>query len=369
VTSGTPTSWREGGAIAPGEEEAARVIRLASGVEARPVDRHHGWDDVVDRYARRRSPPVAQVLVFAAAAACGALIVWTGLKPASREAPVVSHAPALPVREKIVAAPVPALAPRAETAPDTTVPQPIDERVGRAETAPAPHVFTASPGAQWTQGRAGVTRLEAGHFEAKASPQQPQKLQTPEVSIAATTARFAMDVTEQGTTVAVFEGTAEISTAHMHATLHAGQTRHFGADAPAVPREVVPLAVEPVALDQGSPACVHAGSLEAQLACLAAQAKGNDLKAQAALFEQGNLEAQAHRSAGAAETYRASLTRFPDGVLAPEVTLALMRLLASEQQYDGAIEAGSGFLKSWPDDPRCEDVKGFVSRLEWLRAR
>jgi hypothetical protein len=365
VTSGTPASWREGGAVASGEEEAARVVRLASGVEPRPIDRHRGWDDVVDRYARRKSSPIAQVLVFAAAAACGALIVWTGLKPAPKEAPVVSRAPSLPAPEKIVAAPTPVVEPRVEM----PVPQPIDERVGRAEIAAAPHVFTASPGAQWTKGRAGVTRLEAGHFEANASPQQPQKLQTPEVTIAATSARFAMDVTEQGTTVAVFEGTAEISTAHMHATLHAGQTRHFGADEPAVPREVVPLAIEPVALDQGSPACVHAGSLEAQLACLAAQAKGSDLKAQAALYEQGNLEAQAHRSAGAAETYRASLKRFPDGVLAPEVTLALMRLLASEQEYDGAIEAGRGFLKTWADDPRCEDVKGFVSRLEWLRAR
>jgi TolA-binding protein len=241
--------------------------------------------------------------------------------------------------------------------------------VGRAEISAAPHAFTASPGAQWTRGRAGVMRLEQGHFEAQASAQLPQRLQTPEVTVAATNARFAMDVTEQGTTVAVFEGTAEVATARTRATLHAGETRHFGIDAPSVPREVVPIALEPVALDQGSPACVHAGSLEAQLTCLGAQARGEDLKAQAALYEEGNLEAQAHRPAGAAETYRESLRRFPDGVLAPEVTLALMRLLASEQQYDGAIEAGQGFLKSWPDDPRCEDVKGFVSRLEWLRAR
>jgi hypothetical protein len=364
VTEGAPTSWREGGAIAPGEEEAARVVRLAAQVEARPVDRRHGWDDVVDRYARRRTAPVIQVLVFAAAAACGALIVWTGLKPTPKDAPVVSQVPAPAAPGKVAVAPAPVAEPRVET----PVPQPIDDRVGRAEIAAAPHSFLASPGSQWTKGRAGVTRLEAGHFEANASAQAPQRLQTPEVTVAATNARFAMDVTDQGTTVAVFEGTAEISTAHMKATLHAGQTRHFGADAPSVPREVVPLGIEPVALDQGNPAC-HAGSLEAQLACLAAEAKGSDLTAQAALYEQGTLEAQAHRSAGAAETYRESLKRFPDGVLAPEVTLALMRLLGSEQQYDGAIEAGRSFLKNWSDDPRCEDVKGFVSRLEWLRAR
>jgi outer membrane protein assembly factor BamD (BamD/ComL family) len=114
---------------------------------------------------------------------------------------------------------------------------------------------------------------------------------------------------------------------------------------------------------------VRAESLDARIACLSSQAKADDLKAQSALFERANLEAQAHRPAGAAETLRESLRRFPDGALAPEVRLQLMRLLASEQEYDGAIEAGRDFLKAYPDDPRGEDVSGFVSRLEWLRAR
>jgi TolA-binding protein len=354
-----PLSWKQGGQVPAGQEEAARVVKLAAQLEPRPIDYRSGWDDVVDRHAHRHSS-VTQVLAFAAAAACGALLVWAAvtLRP-PREAPVARLVEPPPAPRQVAVAPA---------ALDLSAVEPGEERVGRAETVAPEQSFTASPGSQWTKGRSGVIRLEAGHFEAKASPQLPQRLQTPEVTVVATQARFATDVTEQGTTVAVFEGTAEVSTARAKATLHAGQTRHWGAE-PQPPREieVQPIDFGTVAIADGT--CRHVESLGLRLTCLATEAKGGDLKAQAAVFQQAELLTEAHRPAGAAEALRDSLRRFPDGVLAPEVQLSLMRLLAEQQDYDGAIEAGSAFLKSNPDDPRVEEVQGFVSRLGWLRAR
>lgn len=366
--------WRD----SDDNDRAAEVVRLVAGISPRPVDIGKGWDDVIERVARPKS---SRLLWFAAAAAA-VLLAWVSLqwpfspqRPTATPAPVVAlkapeceepqmcmegSAPAAPA----VVAPSVVVPPKRQQAPRVAV---VEEAHAPAEEeAPAapqgPKDVVVASGAIWSQPSEGSLKLDRGSIEVKPH-QEPYTVTTPEVTLASTNARYAADVTEAGTVVRVFEGElAVIATANRHqVTLSAGEERMFPAGPAPSALDVVPPAVS-------SPACARY-SVEQRVACLVNEARGEGLRAQAALYEAAYLQVRASRAAGAELTLRESLRRFPRGVLHPEVRLSLIKALTAQRRLGEAGEVGRDFLTACPDDPRVADVEAFLRTLEWLESR
>lgn len=93
------------------------------------------------------------------------------------------------------------------------------------------------------------------------------------------------------------------------------------------------------------------------------EAKGDSLRAQAALYELGSVEVQEGELEAGLRSWRASLTRFPQGVLHPEVRLAVLIELIKARRFTDAREAARDFESSCPGDPRAADVEALRQRL------
>lgn len=368
--------WREGDE----NDRAAEVVRLVAGIAPRPVDVGKGWDDVIERVARPRS---SRGLWFAAAAGA-VLLAWVSLQwpfgtprqaPAPAPAALVKapeceepqmclegSAPPAPV--VVAPSPSPVVAPKKQPAPKVAV---VEEAPAPAEEeAPAPaqgpkDVVVAS-GAIWSQPSEAALKLDRGSIEVKPHA-ETYTVTTPEVSLASTNARYAADVTEAGTVVRVFEGELAVVAfaSRQQVTLTAGEERTFSAGPAPSALDVVPPAVS-------SPACARY-SVEQRVACLTNEARGEGLRAQAALYEAAYLQVRAGRAAGAELTLRESLRRFPQGVLHPEVRLSLIKALTAQRRLSEAGEVGRDFLTACPEDPRVADVEAFLRTLDWLESR
>lgn len=83
------------------------------------------------------------------------------------------------------------------------------------------------------------------------------------------------------------------------------------------------------------------------------------------LFELGRLQANSGDGASAVETWRASLSRFPEGVFVPEARLALLVALTQQRRFDEAISVAKEFESAAADDPRREEVEALRKQLEW----
>jgi len=93
-------------------------------------------------------------------------------------------------------------------------------------------------------------------------------------------------------------------------------------------------------------------------------AAGDSSDRQAALYGLGSLHAREGRRAVALETWRASLTRFPNGVLEPEVRLAVLVELVRARRTDDAIAEAKAFEATFPTDARTDDVRSLRRSLE-----
>lgn len=100
----------------------------------------------------------------------------------------------------------------------------------------------------------------------------------------------------------------------------------------------------------------EASAVDQRAACLELEGKGDGLTAQAALYELGALHAREHRPDQALDAWRQSLARFPDGVLHPEVRLAVLLALTHQQRFAEAERAAREFEARCSGDPRLPDV-------------
>ena len=107
------------------------------------------------------------------------------------------------------------------------------------------------------------------------------------------------------------------------------------------------------------------GSLEpvARRECLRREADGESLQAQAALFELGNVEAGQGDLEASLRTWRESLERFPEGVLHPEVRLAVLIELVRARRFAQARAAAQDFEAHCTGDPRSADVGALRRQL------
>lgn len=287
------------------KDEASRLVGLAASIEPAPVDLSK-WDDVVHSTKQRRDWRL--VPAFAASLAAGiVLVLW--LKP---------------------------------------VPTAV------APTPEAP-VLVASANATWQQQPSGVVRLDAGRLSVQRATSGRVVLETPHATLGATRARFLAEVTAGGTTVIVQEGEVVLRTKTETRVVKAGETLVWP------PTPSIPAPLSAVAAPSSSVCDEATGS---RLDCLRVEAQGDGLTAQAALYELGVLELKQGNTSDALAAWTTSLSRFPDGVLHPEVRLALLVELTKERRFTEAVVVARAFEVSCSADPRLADVQALRRSLE-----
>jgi hypothetical protein len=220
-------------------------------------------------------------------------------------------------------------------------------------------VVVAAAGTQWEQRVDGGVQLQAGRVQT--SRAVDLDLESPQVSIIARSCRFAAEVVTEGTRVTIFEGEAAVRSGEgEERVLRAGESALW----PALP--AIPRALE--APEAAPPQACAAVELAKRSECLETAAKGEGLEAEVALFELGRLQARAGNAEAAVQAWRASLSRFPEGVFGPEARLALLVALTQQRRFAEALTVAREFEAAYPDDPRSEDVHAVLRQLEW-RAR
>ncbi|MEW5737907.1 MAG: hypothetical protein AB1938_03220 [Myxococcota bacterium] len=304
-----PRPWRED---AP-ESEAAKLVALAASVPAKAIDRA-SWDDVLARAARpRRDWRLVPAFALSVLAGVGLVLFFR---------------------------PAPAVPPPAQSL---------------AQAAP---VLTPSPGARFTHASGEQVVLTDGRLAVAAAEGAAVHLTTPHVEIDARQARFLADVTAGGTVVSVEEGEVVVRTPSGERVVRAGESIAWP-PAPDIPGALLRDEVEE------APSCV-ALSGPAKLECLAREGERDGLEAQAALYELGVLESKAGHRAAAERAFHASLARFPDGVLHPEVRLALLVEFVRARRFAEAKAVAADFERACVDDPRSADVASLRRALEAL---
>lgn len=294
--------WTE--ATDEAEARAAKLVATAAAIVPAPVDLT-AWDAVVARSAAPRRDG-RLVFAFAGSLAAGVALVM-------------------------------ALTPRPVTPP-----------------AVEPPVLVAAASARWTQGADGVVSLAAGRLSVERASGATVRVATPHATLEATRARFLAEVTAGGTTLVVEEGEVVLRGQGQERTVKAGQTLVWP-EAPSIP---APLEARPTAVAQ---VCEGVG---ARLDCLRLEAKGDGLSAQAALYELGVAERESGHVADALAAWTTSLSRFPDGVLHPEVRLALLVELTRQRRFAEAVAVARAFEAACASDPRVADVQALRRSLE-----
>jgi hypothetical protein len=202
---------------------------------------------------------------------------------------------------------------------------------------------------------AEAVALESGRLTVSKPHGRLVRVRTPDVELEATNARFLAEVTTSGTTVVVEEGDVVVRTATGARVVHAGEALTWP-PAPEIPAALEPGAPMPGGRCQGDEPALRA--------CLELELKGASVDAEAAAWELGALEARAGHSTRAVEVWQAALSRFPDGVLGPELRLALVVELVKARRFGEAAQHARAFSAAWPDDPRRLEVDTLAAALD-----
>ena len=107
------------------------------------------------------------------------------------------------------------------------------------------------------------------------------------------------------------------------------------------------------------------GSVEpaAYRKCLQAAAAGVGLAAEAALFELGMLAHDRGQIGEAVRLFQSYAERFPEGVLAPEASIALMVDLRHSGRLAEATAEAARFPLRFATEPRLDDVRRWASQI------
>lgn len=292
--------------IETAETRAERIIAEAASVEPRTLDRGT-WDDVTQRALSRRPSAARLIPAFAVSVLAGVVLV---------------------------------LALRPQTAP-VLKPQAAE----LVTTADARWVLLSAEEVSLDSGRLSVVRANGSRL----------RIRTPDAVLESVNARFLAEVVGAVTSVKVEEGEVVVRTSAGSKTLLAGESLRW-LSAPVIPSTLVAGAPSSDGSCQG-----QAG--EALRRCLEAEAKGDSLEAQAALYELASLEAHDGRSERAVEVFKQSLERFPGGVLDPEARVALTLELVKLERYAEAQQAARDFVRLYPSDARVSDVAALERSL------
>jgi tetratricopeptide (TPR) repeat protein len=99
------------------------------------------------------------------------------------------------------------------------------------------------------------------------------------------------------------------------------------------------------------------GEYAAAAASFQEAGRGSGPRAELALYEVGRLQLRnLGEPAAAAETFRRTRARFPDGQLRAEVDLSLIESLLDARSFEDAGEAMDGFMRRYPQSERRSEV-------------
>lgn len=292
------------------------------------------WWSLLDRaQPRRRAPRIIARVALTGAVALVALVLW-GNRPASRPASTAQVTPSVATAD-----PVPAplqLPPLARTVH-------LGKRVDLGLWPDAQ--VTLPPTADPNQRGPYRVRLDRGRMAASVAPRQadePLAVLTPQLSVFVVGTRFSVNVDQEVTTVAVEEGRVRVERDQRILYLSAGDSvrsddPRLRGEMPAVP-------------------CADERELGGRRACLTREAAGQGLAAENGLFALGML-ARSERDgrARAIAHFRDHQRRFPSGVLAPEVALALADLLVADGHREQACAELAAFARRLPGDRATRD--------------
>lgn len=209
----------------------------------------------------------------------------------------------------------------------------------RPQVPAGPQVLAAT-GAQWEM-RGAEVYVASGKVTVSS---RAQKIATPHLRVELLNGRVATEVSAHRTFLSVEEGEVVMRSG---ARLLSGATLSWPPEPEISPRLLAQTTTAPI--------CESAGA--DQLAqCLELESAGDGLQAQAALYELGAFHARNHQPARALEAWHSSLKRFPEGVLHPEVRLAMLLELTRQKRFVEAERAARMFEETCPDDPRRNDV-------------
>ena len=181
------------------------------------------------------------------------------------------------------------------------------------------------------------------------------RIETPHAVLEVSQSRFLAEVITSGTSIVVEEGQVVLRAGASTRVVRAGESILW----PPSPQIPVALLAAP-APTEARCAATPAGELRG---CLEAEAATSSLDAQAAIYELGVLEAKSGRSELAIAAWEQSLRRFPEGVLHPEVRLALLVELVRARRFSEAEAIARGFEATCAGDPRRAEVATLRARL------
>jgi hypothetical protein len=201
---------------------------------------------------------------------------------------------------------------------------------------------TLPPGADASQRGAYRVLLEDGRLAATVGPRGPDEpltVVTPELSVAVVGTRFSVSTAQGISEVAVEEGKVRVEKGQLLVVLTAGDS--IRSDDPRLTDAQAGL-VFPC---QGEP------DVAARRACLLRESQGPGIAAENALLALGLLERdEGGNRRGALASLREYQRRFPSGILAPEVALAITSTLALDGDLGKACAEADAFLRRFPRD-------------------
>lgn len=207
--------------------------------------------------------------------------------------------------------------------------------------------------ARWRHVTPERVSLSHGQLRLSRKSPSPAWLETPHLTVEVNAARFLADAVDGATTISVEEGEVMIRPrGGAPRRLHAHESLTW-------PR----LPDIPTALLAHNAEQVCDAAPRERRDCLDRETQGHGLTAQAALYELGALYSAAGDVHQALLTWSRSLQRFPNGVLHPEVRLAMLVALTKARRFDEARDIAEGFALTCPDDPRLSDVQALRASL------
>ncbi len=233
----------------------------------------------------------------------------------------------------------------------------IAARLSRLEIGPP-----AGPGASERQ----IT-LSAGWVRAEIAHQSPGSrlmLLTPHLQVSVIGTRFEVWTDERSSTVKVDEGKVRVESPEGRwVDLLAGESISSG-DPRFLASPLAPLddGRERVSLCRDKP-------VDERRDCYARAAEGNTLAAENAIFAWGLLERSAKNRREAVALFRQYEARFPGGVLAAEVKLALLSTLIEQHRFTEALTEAEEFGRRFPREPRAAEIALMRGRLLCVRLR
>jgi hypothetical protein len=203
-------------------------------------------------------------------------------------------------------------------------------------------LVTLPPGVDASQHGAYRVLLDDGRLAATVGPRGPDEpltVVTPELTVAVVGTRFSVSTGLGVSEVVVEEGRVRVEKDRRTVLLVAGDS--IRSDDP----RLTPA--------QAAPAlpCLDQLDLIARRGCLVHESRGHGVAAENALLALGLLERnQGGGRRRALAPLREYQRRFPNGILAPEVALAIASTLALEGDQAQACAEADAFLRRFPHD-------------------